>query len=122
MRGFPTARLGLDEHDLVLAHSIHDALAILPDRQPGGTHPLRTLQGPDWHRAAGIRAEERRQRHLGIACVEAAGAATTALVSSGLLPARLLEGRTALDPLRVVAVVSGGNPDPAQFEAVRAQG
>ena len=54
--------------------------------------------------------------------VEPAGAATTALVSSGLLPARLLEGRTALDPLRVVAVVSGGNPDPAQFEAVRAQG
>lgn len=54
--------------------------------------------------------------------VEPAGAATTALVLSGGIPAALLEGRSAQDPLRVVAIVSGGNPDPAQLEAVRAQG
>lgn len=53
--------------------------------------------------------------------VEPAGAATTALVLSGGLPEALLEGRSAADPLRVVAVVSGGNPDPAQLEAIRAQ-
>lgn len=51
--------------------------------------------------------------------VEPAGAATTALVLAGRLPERLLVGRTADDPLRVVAVVSGGNPDPAQLEAAR---
>ena len=55
--------------------------------------------------------------------VEPAGAATTALVLSGRIPERWLEGRTKADPLRVVAIVSGGNPDPAQMEAVRlAQG
>ena len=55
--------------------------------------------------------------------VEPAGAATTALILSGRLPERLLEGRSATDPLRVVAIVSGGNPAPDQLEAVRmAQG
>ena len=55
--------------------------------------------------------------------VEPAGAATTALILNGRLPERLLEGRSAADPLRVVAIVSGGNPAPDQLEAVRmAQG
>jgi threonine dehydratase len=54
--------------------------------------------------------------------VEPAGAATTALVLSGGIPAALLEGRSAQDPLRVVAIVSGGNPDPAQLEALQAEG
>ena len=47
--------------------------------------------------------------------VEPAGAATLALVRSGCF-----EGRTPEDPLRVAVVVSGGNPDPAQFEALLA--
>jgi len=51
--------------------------------------------------------------------VEPAGAAAPALVLEGLLSARLLSGRSARDPLRLAAVVSGGNPDPAQLEAVR---
>lgn len=51
--------------------------------------------------------------------VEPAGAAATAFVLGRGLPAEWLAGRTAGDPLRVVAVVSGGNPDPAQLEAVR---
>lgn len=51
--------------------------------------------------------------------VEPAGAAAAAAVFAGRLPAEWLEGRSAANPLRVVAVVSGGNPDPAQLEAVR---
>ncbi len=52
---------------------------------------------------------------------EPAGAAAVGLVLAGLLPARILEGRSASRPLRVVAVVSGGNPDPTQLESVRAE-
>jgi threonine dehydratase len=53
--------------------------------------------------------------------VEPAGAAAAGLVWSGLLPEQVLEGRTARRPLRVAVVVSGGNPDPAQLESVRAR-
>ena len=53
--------------------------------------------------------------------VEPAGAAAAAVVLEGLLPPELLAGRSAADPLRVAAVVSGGNPDPAQLERVRAR-
>jgi hypothetical protein len=42
-----------------------------------------------------------------------------AAVLAGRLPAELLEGRGPSDPLRVVAVVSGGNPDPAQLASIR---
>lgn len=48
--------------------------------------------------------------------VEPAGAAATAFVLGGL-PEALLAGREA-DPLRVVAVVSGGNPAPDQLTAL----
>jgi threonine dehydratase len=51
--------------------------------------------------------------------VEPAAAAAAAVVFSGQVPAAWLAGRTATDPLRVCAVVSGGNPDPAQLAAVR---
>jgi threonine dehydratase len=51
--------------------------------------------------------------------VEPAGAAAFAAVLSGALPEELLEGRTAANPLRVVAVLSGGNPDPAQLAGLR---
>ena len=51
--------------------------------------------------------------------VEPAGAAAAAAVLSGRLPAEWLTGRSPEDPLRVVAVVSGGNPDPAQLAAIR---
>jgi threonine dehydratase len=52
--------------------------------------------------------------------VEPAGAAAAALVLARVLPADLFRGRSARDPVRVAAVVSGGNPDPAQLAAVRA--
>jgi threonine dehydratase len=51
--------------------------------------------------------------------VEPAGAAACAALFSGRVPAELLARRDARDPLRVVAVVSGGNPDPEQLERVR---
>ncbi len=53
--------------------------------------------------------------------VEPAGAAAFAAVVARRLPAELVAGRSAKDPLRVAVVVSGGNPDPAQLESVRAE-
>lgn len=53
--------------------------------------------------------------------VEPAGAAAPAFVLGGHLPAGLLEGRSAANPLRVCAVVSGGNPAPDQLAAIRAE-
>jgi threonine dehydratase len=53
--------------------------------------------------------------------VEPAGAAAFAVVRSRRLPPSFLAGRDARNPLRVAVVVSGGNPDPAQLESVRAQ-
>ncbi len=50
--------------------------------------------------------------------VEPAGAAATSLVFSGGVPEALVANRTAANPLRVCAVVSGGNADPAQLEAI----
>ena len=52
--------------------------------------------------------------------VEPAGACATAAVLDGALPAELLEGRSAADPLRVAVVVSGGNPAPEQLAALQA--
>ncbi len=52
---------------------------------------------------------------------EPAGAAAAGVVLEGLLPAAWLEGSSASRPLRVAVVVSGGNPDPAQLESVRAE-
>ncbi|HEX6886202.1 MAG TPA: pyridoxal-phosphate dependent enzyme [Planctomycetota bacterium] len=52
--------------------------------------------------------------------VEPAGAAAFAAVLHGALPPELLEGRSAANPLRVAAVLSGGNPDPAQLARISA--
>jgi threonine dehydratase len=54
--------------------------------------------------------------------VEPAGAAAMAVVVAGKLPRRLLdEAAKRGERLRVAVVISGGNPDPAQLEAVRAR-
>ena len=50
--------------------------------------------------------------------VEPAGAAAFAAVLHGALPPELLEGRSRANPLRVAAVISGGNPDPAQLASL----
>ena len=50
--------------------------------------------------------------------VEPAGAAAFAAVLAGALPDELLAGRSRANRLRVAAVISGGNPDPAQLAAL----
>jgi threonine dehydratase len=62
-----------------------------------------------------ILAAQRRLVREGGWIVEPAGAAAAAAVFAARLPRELLERR----PLRVAAVVSGGNPDPAQLESIR---
>lgn len=53
--------------------------------------------------------------------VEPAGSAALAALLSKKLSASLFAGRGARQPLKTVALVSGGNPDPAQIERVRAE-
>ena len=48
----------------------------------------------------------------------ALGAAAFAALVAHALPDEWLEGRTADDPVRIACVVTGGNPDPAQVEAL----
>jgi threonine dehydratase len=67
---------------------------------------------------AAIFAAQARLVREGGWTVEPAGAAATARVLAGL-PNALLEGRDPANPLRVAAVVSGGNPDPVQLEGIR---
>lgn len=52
--------------------------------------------------------------------VEPAGACSVAAVLTGKLPQLALLGRSIASPVRVVAVVSGGNPDPDQLARLRA--
>lgn len=64
-----------------------------------------------------LRAQARLVRETG-EDVEPAGAAATARVLAGL-PPEWLEPRSPRDPLRVAAIVCGGNADPAQLAALR---
>lgn len=66
-----------------------------------------------------ILAAQRRLVLEGGWVVEPAGAAAPAAVLSGSLPADLLAGRSGGRPLRVAAIVSGGNPDPLQLARLR---
>ena len=68
---------------------------------------------------AAILAAQRELVLRGGWTVEPAGAAAVAAVCAGALPPELLEGRGPGDPLRVTAVVSGGNPDPEQLRRLR---
>jgi len=51
--------------------------------------------------------------------VEPAGGAGLGAVLAGAIPEELLEGRDGSNPLRIVCVVTGGNPDPEQLESLR---
>jgi threonine dehydratase len=51
--------------------------------------------------------------------VEPAGAAAVALVLAERIPQDWWAGRSASDPLRIAAIVSGGNADPEQLAALR---
>jgi len=74
--------------------------------------PVRTL--PD---AAILAAQAALVRGTGLA-IEAAGAAAPALALGGGLPSAWLAGRSSRNPLRVAAIVSGGNPEPEQLAAL----
>ncbi len=66
-----------------------------------------------------ILAAQRELVRRGGWTVEPAGAAGVAAVMSGKLPELLLALRRPDRALRVAAVVSGGNPDPAQLASIR---
>jgi len=68
---------------------------------------------------AEIFAGQRRLVQAGYT-VEPAGGAGLGAVLAGAIPEELLAGHDAQDPLRIVCVVSGGNPDPEQLAALRA--
>ncbi len=53
--------------------------------------------------------------------VEPAGAAAYAAAASRSLPEELYRGRSSAHPLRLAVTISGGNPDPAQYEALLAE-
>lgn len=53
--------------------------------------------------------------------VEPAGAAAFAALVAHALPVELLEERSPEDPLRVVCVISGGNPEPDQLASLAAK-
>jgi threonine dehydratase len=80
-----------------------------------GVHVDQVITLPD----EDIFAAQRELVQRGGWVVEPAGAAAAALVLARKLPALSLIGRTPSNALRVACVVSGGNPDPAQLEALR---
>ncbi|MFT4540112.1 MAG: threonine dehydratase [Planctomycetota bacterium] len=80
----------------------------------------RTLDGTIELDDDSIHAAQRQLVHAG-EVVEPAGAATFAAVSEGALPEAWFAGRDASNPLRVCAVVSGGNPAPDQLAALRGE-
>ena len=63
--------------------------------------------------------DAQRELVLGGEVVEPAGAAAPAAVLAGRIPESWTRGRDSGNPLRVAAVVSGGNPDPSQLEQIR---
>ncbi|QDU69448.1 threonine ammonia-lyase [Engelhardtia mirabilis] len=65
-----------------------------------------------------LAAQKRLVREAGLT-VEPAGAAAVGFVLLAGIPAELLEGRDGENPLRVVAIVSGGNADPVQLASIR---
>lgn len=122
--GAPSMRLGLAAGEPVPLSEITTAVQGLCPTSSGARNVAicrETIDGVELCEDGEIFAA---QRVLVLAgeVVEPAGAAAVALVHCGKLPPGLLEGRSAADPLRVAAVVSGGNPDPAQLERLRAGG
>ena len=63
--------------------------------------------------------DSQRELVLGGEVVEPAGAAAPAAVLAGMIPETWTRSRDKEDPLRVAAVVSGGNPDPSQLDQIR---
>ena len=96
---------GVGEINLAIARELVERVVTLPDEQ--------------------IFAAQAELVRRGGWTVEPAGAAAVALVLAGrladVLPARLLAGRGPEKPVRVCAVISGGNPDPQQLAELLAR-
>jgi threonine dehydratase len=122
--GAPSMTRGLEAGEPVTLETIETSVQGLCPSNSGARNIavcLETVDGMVLLSDEEILAAQRRLV-LGGEVVEPAGAAAVAVVDAGKLPGALFEGRTAEDALRVAAVVSGGNPDPAQLERVRSGG
>lgn len=123
--GAPTMTLGLREGRPVRLERITTQVqGLCPPAAGALTVAIcaRTLDGVLTLEDPPILAAQARLVREGGWTVEPAGAAAPAVVFAGLIPPALLEGRSAADPLRVAAVVSGGNPDPEQLAGLRRGG
>ncbi len=119
--GAPTMTLALERGEPVVVERVTTTVQGLCPLSAGALNTricLRTVAGTITLDDDTIHAAQRRLVEAGWT-VEPAGAAAPAVVLDGRLPAELLEGRSADDPLRVAAVVSGGNPDPAQLASLK---
>ncbi|MBC8329775.1 MAG: pyridoxal-phosphate dependent enzyme [Planctomycetes bacterium] len=120
--GAPSLSLGLEARRPVTLERITTQVQGLCPLDSGALNVAIALECVDRVLTLEDRAIFAAQRQLvlqGGWAVEPAGAAAPALVLSGALPADLLQGRTPDSPLRLAAVVSGGNPDPAQLATIR---
>ena len=119
--GAPSMSLGLAADEGVVLDEITTEVQGLCPLSAGELNVaicLETLDGVGLLPDDAILAAQRRLVQLG-EVVEPAGAASTALVDAGLIPEEWLAQKTEEDPLRVVVVVSGGNPAPDQLAALR---
>ena len=115
--GAPSMSLGLEQRQPVPLASILTEVQGLCPPYSGGINieiGLETVDGVVVLSDAAIFAAQQVLVRAGHQ-VEPAGAASTAAVLEWHLPESWLDGRDAGNPLRVVAVVSGGNADPAQL-------
>jgi len=119
--GAPSMTLGLEAGEPVLVPEITTAVQGLCPLESGALNVAickETVNGVFLMEDEEVFASQKRLVDAG-EIVEPAGAAATAAVFHDRLPDELLAGRSAEDRLRVVAVVSGGNPAPDQLEAIR---
>ena len=120
--GAPSLRRGLEAGRPVTLEKITTAVQGLCPTYSGQINIdicSSTLDGVQLLSDPEIFAAQARLVRTGGWTVEPAGAAAAAVVFGGHLPRPWFMGRDASRPLRVAAVISGGNPDPAQIAAVR---
>ena len=119
--GAPTMTLALGRGEPVVVDPITTDVQGLCPLSAGALNTricLRTVSGTTTLADDAIHAAQKRLVEAGFT-VEPAGAAACAAVLEGSLLEELLAQRTAADPLRVVAVISGGNAEPTQLLSLR---
>lgn len=121
--GAPSMTRGLAAGEPVLIEEITTEVQGLCPLESGELNiaiALETLDGVFLLEDEQVFAAQKRLVDAG-EVVEPAGAAASAVVFEGMLPDELFVGRGADNPLRVVSVISGGNPAPDQLAALRAR-